>query len=151
MLFRSREGRDGRGREGPPLVERPLRNNATRYMKTLCEQINPGPPRFPAGQNTMAGPEWIGPEWIERIHRLGHRKVTIPPRTRWLTPAGLGVSTRNFSAFVRRQNSMASKPRDAFDTPSHAKRLKSGLQAQNHGTHPKRVPCSETPQNVAYS
>ena len=29
------------------------------------------------------------------------------------------------------------------------KRLKTGPKAQNHGTHPKRVPCSETLQNAA--
>jgi hypothetical protein len=29
-----------------------------------------------------------------RFHTLGHRNVTIPLQTRWLTPAGLLVSTQ---------------------------------------------------------
>jgi hypothetical protein len=29
-----------------------------------------------------------------RLHKLGHRNVTIPLKTRWLTPAGLCVSTQ---------------------------------------------------------
>ena len=79
-----------------------------------------------------------------RLHLAGHRKVTIPLKTRWLIPAGLCVSTRKFGEFARFKNSMASKPRDAFDTYRHPKRLKSGLKALNHGTTPKHVPCSET-------
>ena len=29
-----------------------------------------------------------------RLHKLGHRNVTIPLKTRWFTPAGLCVSTQ---------------------------------------------------------
>jgi hypothetical protein len=29
-----------------------------------------------------------------RVHRVGHRKVTLELKTRWLTPAGLCVSTQ---------------------------------------------------------
>ena len=29
-----------------------------------------------------------------RLHRVGHRNVTIPLKTRWLTPAGLCVSAQ---------------------------------------------------------
>ena len=81
-----------------------------------------------------------------RLHRLGHRNVTHPLKTRWLTPAGLCISTRKFGAFASCQTSLVAKPRDAFDTHRHPKRFKLGSKAQNHGTTPKPVPCSETLQ-----
>jgi hypothetical protein len=86
-----------------------------------------------------------------RLHKLGHRKVTIPLKTRWLTPAGLCVSTGKFWAFARCQHSMTSKPRDAPDDHHAPKRLKSGPKAQNLGTPPKLVPGSQTLRNTALS
>jgi len=82
-------------------------------------------------------------------HQRGHRKVTNGNQTRWLTPAGLCVSTRKFGAFSSSQTLLVSKPRDAVDTHRHPKRLKSGPKAQNHGTTPKHVPCSKTLQFAA--
>lgn len=81
-----------------------------------------------------------------RLHRLGHRKVTILLKTGWFTPAGLCISTRKFGAFASCPTSLVAKPRDALDTHRHPKRFKLGSKAQNHGTTPKHVPCSETLQ-----
>jgi hypothetical protein len=81
-----------------------------------------------------------------RLHRLGHRNVTHPLKTRWLTPAGLCISTRKFGAFASCQTSLVAKPRDAFDTHRHPKRFTLGSKAQNYGTTPKHVPCSESMQ-----
>jgi len=81
-----------------------------------------------------------------RLYKLDHRNVTIPLRTRWLTPAGLCSPTRKFGAFSSRQTSLVAKPRDALDTHRHPKRFTLGSKAQNYGTTPKHVPCSETLQ-----
>jgi len=79
-------------------------------------------------------------------HQRGHRKVTNGNQTRWLTPAGLCVSTRKFGAFSSSQTLLVSKPRDAVDTHRHPKRLKSGPKAQNHGRPPNtsraQKPCN---------
>jgi hypothetical protein len=81
-----------------------------------------------------------------RLHHPGHRKVTNGNQTRWLTPAGLCISTRKFGAFASCQTSLVAKPRDTLDTHRHPKRFKLESKAQNHGTTPKHVPCSETLQ-----
>ena len=81
-----------------------------------------------------------------RLHHPDHRKVTNGNQTRWLTPAGLCISKRKFAAFASCQTSLVAKPRDALDTHRHPKRFKLGSKAQNHGTTPKHVPCSETLQ-----
>ncbi len=36
-----------------------------------------------------------------RLHKLGHRNVTIPLKTRWFTPAGFCVSTRKIEFLSR--------------------------------------------------
>jgi hypothetical protein len=126
-------------RSGPSLSRGPL---------PACTVRNFGPPGAGTGfestdaklcdfekRSPVASPR-------SRLHRLGHRNVTIPLKTRWFTPAGLCVSTRKFGAFASRQTSPVAKPRDAFDTHRHPKRLKSGAKARNHGTTPKHVPCS---------
>ena len=135
-------------RSGPSLSRGPL---------PACTVRNFGPPGAGTGfestdaklcdfekRSPVASPR-------SRLHKLSHRKVARSKMTRWLTPAGLCISTRLFGAFSSRWISFASKPRDALAPRRHPKRLKSGRKARNHGTTPNPVPYSETLQNTALS
>ena len=75
---------------------------------------------------------------------------TNPATARWLEAKGPAGSPQRVFAFhaemrgfLSRRSSLVAKPRDALLPRRHPKRLKSGLKARNHGTHPKRVPCSK--------
>jgi len=95
-------------------------------------------PRHLPKQSKVASPR-------SRLHKLGHRNVTIGKQTRWLTSAGLCISTRKFGAFSSRQTSLVAKPRDALDTHRHPKGLKLKSKAQTTGQPPNtsrdRKPC----------
>jgi hypothetical protein len=56
-------------------------------------------------------------------------------------PSGSLRFYAEIGAFARRENSMASKARDASDTHCQPKRLKSRPKAQNHGTPPNTSPA----------
>ena len=72
-----------------------------------------------------------------RLHKLGHRNVTTTQKTRWLTPAGLCVSTRKFGAFSTSWSSFTLGSRDSPPRGSRPKRLILGPKALIRVTHPK--------------
>ena len=61
----------------------------------LCENIIPGIPRLPVGQNTMAGPEWIWPRvdlvaGVPTPYSRRSPRLTFPPRPVTIRTAHLG-------------------------------------------------------------
>jgi len=80
-----------------------------------------------------------------RLHKLGHRNVTIPLKTRWFTPAGLCISTRKFGAFARRQSSLVSKPRDAPGPPSPPQKAQIGAKGSKPRDAPQTRPVLRNP------